>query len=275
MKIIKVAVYGAPLAAARRLLVAPTKDSSGQPPLAPLPQQGLPEQQEALGGCFPAEEQPPPQKRLHRRCPVSTRCLQSHLQRAGAQRPPLRNAPAGRLCGARLGAERRQPRALPRRFAANRSTAAPLQLAGIHTTPSPAVLAVHRGCIPAESWRGAGRWGLPPPSHGDAAGPVPERAGRSAQERREELRDPALCPALRSAPRPPRRSAPAPLRSSPLPAASLRRESRPPARPPGPASRSRPPAGSPGDSARLPPQEAPQPPRRLPLGARLWQFRFF
>lgn len=80
----------------------------------------------------------------------------------------------------------------------------------------------------------------------------------------------------RSAPRPPRRSAPAlpaPLRSSP---GRLPPQGEPPARlpgPPGPASRSRPPAGSPGDSSRLPPQEAPQPPRRLPLGARLWQVR--
>lgn len=32
IKIIKIAACGAPLAAARRLLVAPTKDSSGQPP---------------------------------------------------------------------------------------------------------------------------------------------------------------------------------------------------------------------------------------------------
>lgn len=59
MKTIKVAVCGAHLAAARRLLVAP---SSGQPPLAPLPQQGLPEQEEAMGGFFQTDEQSPSQK---------------------------------------------------------------------------------------------------------------------------------------------------------------------------------------------------------------------
>ncbi|XP_050826959.1 translation initiation factor IF-2-like [Serinus canaria] len=164
---------------------------------------------------------------------------------------------------------------------------APLQHAGINTIRSPAVLAVKKGCIPAETWRCAGRWGLPPPSDRDAAGSVPCRAGRSAQERREELWDPALRPAPRAIPASTSAGLPAlpaarpqrcplcsaPLRSSPgrLPPQGER-----PARlpgPPGPASRSRPPAGSPGDSARLPPQEAPQPPRRLPLGARLWQVR--
>lgn len=59
METIKVAVCGAHLAAARRLLVAL---SSGQPPLAPLPQQGLPEQEGAMGGFFQTEEQPASQK---------------------------------------------------------------------------------------------------------------------------------------------------------------------------------------------------------------------